>query len=148
MEKYCGKIAKITEVRNGSYKLDIDNEGWHWYDDMLEPVKPKKYEITVEGNTVTVTDDNGNIGVAKCSPEDEFNLSTGISLAIERLRWKPNHHEHYWTIDFSYSNCVCDYMWENDRTDNRFFKKGVVFKTKEEATKVAKKMLEVYKNEI
>ena len=80
MKKYRGKQAKITHVTEKFYRLDIDDEKWAWTDDMLEPVSSKKYEVIVEGNTVTVKDSKGNEGIAKCSPEDEFNLSTGISL--------------------------------------------------------------------
>ena len=143
MEKYCGKKAKITKISGMDYNLDIDEGEWYWYEDMLEDVRPKKYEITVEGNTVTVTDDEGNTGVAKCSPEDEFNLSTGISLAIDRLTWKPNQNENYWSIDFSQPDYVRKYQWVNDSVDNGFFKNGVIFKTKKEAVETAKKMLEV-----
>lgn len=145
MEKYCGKIAKIVDMDSNSYKLDIDYRCWYWNDNMLESSKSKKYEIIVEGNTVTVTDDKGNTGIAKCSPEDEFNLSTGISIAIDRLKWKPKRDENYWTVNFSYKLNVLEYTWCNDSCDKEFYKKGLVFKTKEEAEKVAKIMLDSFK---
>ena len=110
---------------------------------MVEPVQAKTYHITVEGNIVTVTDIKGNTGIAKCSLEDEFDLATGISLAIERLRWKPSLGEYYWTVDFGSPSLVYRHLWNNDSVDNMHFKNGVVFKTKKEAVKVAKKMLEV-----
>ncbi len=144
MKKYCGKQARITCIYTHGYNLDIDGGKWHWTDDMLEPVS-KEYKVIVNGNTVIIKDDKGNEGVARCSPEDEFNLSTGISLAIEKLRWKPNHHECYWTIDFSRSDYIRRYIWENDCTDRGFFKNNVVFKTKEEAKEVAEKMLNFIK---
>lgn len=140
MEKYCGKVAKITEVNSESYSLNIDNERWYWNEHMVESVQT--YNIIVAGNTVTVTDEKGNTGVARCSPEDEFNISTGISLALERLKWKPNCNEYYWTIDFKWPNWVREYVWGDDITDKKLFKEGVVFKTKKEAIEVAKKMLD------
>ena len=36
MNKYFGRVAKITEVRVGNYRIDIDGENWFWSDKMLE----------------------------------------------------------------------------------------------------------------
>ena len=41
--------------------------------------------IKVIGNKVIALDKDGNKGVAKCCPEDEFNLETGVSIACMRL---------------------------------------------------------------
>jgi len=143
MQEYCGKEAKIVKIDKSYYKLDIDNEAWYWNENMLESVKSKKYAVIVEGNTVTVTDDEGNIGVAKCSPEDEFNLSTGISLAIDRLKWKPSSGEIFFTVDFTTEDNILKYIWSGTYDDEAYYKKGLVFKTRKEAIKTAKKMLEV-----
>lgn len=144
MKEYRGKQAKITRVSGESYKLDIDDGRWNWTDDMLE--SSKKYEVIVDGNTVTVKDDKGNTGIAKCSPEDKFNLSTGISLAIERLKWKPSLDEKYYTISFANKyNSVGIYTWANDSTDNTFYERGLIFRTEEEAEKAAKIMLDSIK---
>lgn len=53
------------------------------------------YSVRVSGKTVTVSTmrfDKGSylgdreiIATAKCAPEDEFNLSTGVALAMDRL---------------------------------------------------------------
>lgn len=143
MEKYCGKIAKITKINSIGYSLDIDDGGWYWEEYMLEPLQEKIYSVIVVGNTVIVKDEKGKEGKAVCSPEDKFNLSTGISLAVEKLRWKPSNNEYYWTIDFSQPDYVYEYQWVNDCVDKRLFESGVVFKTEKEAKEVAKKMLEV-----
>lgn len=144
MEEYRGKQARITDTNRPFYKLDIDDGRWNWTDGMLEPV-PKKYEVIVSGNTVIVKDDKGNEGIAKCSPEDDFNLSIGISLAISRLRWKPSYDEKYFTIDFSKTTTVKLCWWVDDSFDNNCYERGLVFKTKEEAAKVAKTMLDSIK---
>ena len=47
-----------------------------------------QHSITIlsDGKTVTARDNKtGTQANARCSPEDEFNLSTGASLAVERL---------------------------------------------------------------
>lgn len=46
-----------------------------------------KIEIIVNGNKVIAKKD-GKVGVAKCSPEDEFDIFTGVRLAIDRLEEK------------------------------------------------------------
>lgn len=156
MKKYRGKQAKITNLSeyyynhgrfcknlNGYYSLDIDNGEYVWSDNILEPIK--KYEVIVEGNTVTVKDDKGNEGIAKCSPEDEFNLPIGISLAISRLKWKPSFGAIYYTIYFTDESSVDWYNWHGDATDNALYEKGLVFKTKEEAKEIAKIMLDSIK---
>jgi hypothetical protein len=138
MEEYRGKQARITDVGRPFYKLDIDDGRWNWTVDMLEPIS-KKYVVTVSGNTVTVKDDKGNTGIAKCSPEDEFNLSTGISIAISRLKWKPSLGERYFTICLADKNPI---IWDDDSIDNIFYERGLVFKTKEEAEEATKIMLD------
>lgn len=47
-----------------------------------------QHSITIlsDGKTVTAKNDKtGTEAIARCSPEDEFNLAIGASLAIERL---------------------------------------------------------------
>lgn len=139
MEKYCGKVTKINSICS-TYLLDIDENEWWWNEYMLEPLQGKTYIVNVIGNTVIVKDKKGREGKAVCSLKDKFNLSTGISLAIEKLRWKPKENEYYWTIDFSCIDCVKRYIWEGDYMDRKLFKNGVVFETEKEAMKVAKKM--------
>lgn len=38
----------------------------------------------IEGNVITVTLDDGRKGIAKCSPDDKFNLAFGTALAVAR----------------------------------------------------------------
>jgi hypothetical protein len=47
-----------------------------------------KYNVAVneKSKTVTVTLADGSVGVAKCCETDQFNLSTGIELALERAK--------------------------------------------------------------
>lgn len=47
-------------------------------------MKDKKISIISDGKTVIVSDGEFN-GVARCNPEDKFDLLTGINLALERF---------------------------------------------------------------
>ena len=54
MIKHCGKIATIEGVSNNSqgeyiYRLDIDDGRWSWKEDMLFPIKEKKYITSFKG---------------------------------------------------------------------------------------------------
>lgn len=47
-----------------------------------------KYSVSIneKKRTVTVTLADGTKGVARCCPSDQFNISTGIELALERAK--------------------------------------------------------------
>lgn len=46
MEEYRGKTATVLELmRDDWYKLDIDDYGWTWSDEMLEPVEFTKDDL-------------------------------------------------------------------------------------------------------
>lgn len=47
-----------------------------------------KYSVSIneKKRTVTVTLADGSKGVARCCPSDQFNISTGIELALERAK--------------------------------------------------------------
>ena len=46
-----------------------------------------KIKLYVDGNK-TIARMDGKVGVAKCSPEDEFDIFVGAKLALERLEEK------------------------------------------------------------
>jgi hypothetical protein len=109
-----------------------------------------KIEITVDGNK-TVAKMGSWTGVAKCSPEDEFNIFTGAKIALDRLEkianpypWLKNGMKYY--LPAPWSRFLYDmYQYNNDEVDKRFISRGLVFKTREEAIEAAKKMLAVLK---
>lgn len=145
MEQYCGKEARVTELRGDYYILDIDKEEWYWSDDMLEPSPKKSYKVVVDKNKITVTDDSGKEGTAKCCPKDKFDLATGISIAIGRMKWKPEEGKLYYSIDFAQKDNTVAQPWNNDIIDKTLYEKNLVFKTAEEAQKVAEKILNFIK---
>ena len=108
MDKWLGKVMTIRKLESGSFggayvRMEEDkNEhmgyGWMWSSNMIEnKVEAHKETIIViktDGKTVTAYRGKEK-GVAKCSPEDEFDLYTGASLAIDRLFGEDKKHHSY-----------------------------------------------------
>ena len=49
-----------------------------------------EYQIFVNGNKTMVVDKYGRMGVSKCHPDDEFDISTGFKVALNNL--EANYH--------------------------------------------------------
>lgn len=148
MEKYCGKTMTVDKIINtGKYKLK-DASHWIWTDEMLEDVKG--INIFVDGSKVIAKRDN-KVGIAKCSPEDEFDIFTGARIAIDRLekQYKPyawlKYSEPYYIPSASEEGLCRTRYYNNDAIDDRMKERGLVFKTEGEAIEAAKKMLAVLK---
>lgn len=43
------------------------------------------YTLTIEGNKIKLSDKEGNVGMARCHPDDEFNLEIGVKEAFAKL---------------------------------------------------------------
>ena len=64
---------------------------------------------------------------------------------VVKLPWKPTKGEKYYVshiLDRDLWDC---YSWDDEEYDEKLYKRGVVFKTKEEAVMAAKKMLKITK---
>ena len=93
MHKYVGEVFRIREVvkeNDGRIGYRINDGGGFKYDERgLEIVKEDKIVIWVDpDDPMRVIAKNlltGKTGIAKCSPEDEFNFDTGAALALSRL---------------------------------------------------------------
>lgn len=45
------------------------------------------YRLTIkDSSTLVVSDDDGNSAVAKCHPDDEFDIGAGVRVAMEKLK--------------------------------------------------------------
>lgn len=66
-------------------------------------------------------------------------------LQIVDYVWKPKREERYFCPSINNDSLFIEMTWINDMADNKYFKRGLVFKTKEEAIACAKKMLESIK---
>lgn len=154
MSKKCGKTVKIKEVEADFYLLEGCGD-YRWTEKMLEEVDEMKetvmrIEIISDGKNVNAISGQ-KVAVARCHPDDKFDIFTGTRLAIDRLeeKCKPyswlksevRYYVPYWTDDDlftcrTYNDTECDVRLKN---------LGLCFKTKEEAIEAAKKMLAVVK---
>ena len=78
-------------------KMEEDGQCWTWYPEMIDHVVSdnKRYNtviIKIDGNTVTAHSGKDR-GVAKCSPDDEFDAYAGCRLALDRLFGKEEKEE-------------------------------------------------------
>lgn len=149
MQKYSGKTMTIDAIKNNNfYILKGDSDKWYWTDEMIEDAEG--INIIVDGNKVIAKKGN-KVGIARCSPEDEFDIFTGVRLAIDRLEkeckpysWLKKGVKYYVPLLTGVS--LFDWYIYNSGVDDKIMiNRGLVFKTREEAIECAKKMLEVVK---
>lgn len=92
MDKWLGKVMTIRELGMNCVLMEEDKKeyygnGWNWFPEMIECVVSEYPTITehlVRGNKVIVKLSNGKVGVARCNPEDVFDICEGTRLALER----------------------------------------------------------------
>ena len=112
----------------------------------------KKIKLYVDGNK-TIARMDGKVGVAKCSPEDEFDIFVGAKLALERLEEKCKSYSwlkkgmDYFVPNINSEELYVIYTYKGYKMDSEMKDRGLAFKTQEEAVEAAKKMLAVLKNE-
>lgn len=82
-----GQDGIITEiVGSEAYRLDITGYRLGWTDEMLVLAEQNKnINLIFNDRTVMAKTKDGNVGIAICHPEDVYNRSEGIRIAICRL---------------------------------------------------------------
>ena len=155
MVKKAGKVVTIRYFNDicESYKVKEDKYDNSWTDEMLEGLaEMDKIEIIVDGNK-TIAKKGDKTSIAKCSPEDEFDIFVGAKLALKRLEEKCKPYRWlkcgvgYYRPDINLDTMYTYATYYNDDTDKRLMSRGLAFKTKEEAVVAAKKMLAVLKED-
>lgn len=117
----------------------------------------KKISMMIESDENTrktkayIFDDKLNVykGVAKCNECDKFDFMVGVNIAMERALEKYNKNntddiemcEHYFVPDIMGKTLYAEAIWFNDDDDKNMRRRGLVYKTKEEAIARAKEML-------
>lgn len=155
MQNLCGKTVRITEVNEELEHYRIDSSHRYWTDKMFED---KDIHIHTEGNQViAINEETGKCGVARCHPDDEFNFYTGAKIALARLEeaetpfgWLKEGVKYYTPAFGAYDED--DALWlmsiyRGESIDKMNMKRGIAFKTREEAIACAKKMLTAVKQE-
>lgn len=98
MKRWRGKTVTIAEVDENllMYIIKEDKQfswvdemfepaprDWDWVGEMLEPA-PREIRIIIDGNKTSAIEGKYK-GIARCSPEDKFDTVEGVRLAVERL---------------------------------------------------------------
>ena len=152
MHNLRGKIAHITEVNKyGEYCIDLDNSEYLWIDEMFGDTD-RQVVINVDGNKV-IARRGAKYGVARCHPEDDFDFFVGAKLALDRLEEEEKPYAWlkkgviYYSPSVNAEEPYIRHIYDADRLDKIYMKRGIAFKTKEEAIECAKRMLGVVKQE-
>ena len=156
-----GKIATIVDAnaRKGTYCIDLGGS-YVWtaemFEDMNEQGTHRSVTISVVENKVIAYCDN-KMGVARCHPDDTFDFFVGAKIALERLKeaekpygWLKEGVKYYTPAFGAYDED--DDLWlmsiyRGESIDKMNMKRGIAFKTREEAIACAKKMLAAVKQE-
>lgn len=92
--KYHETIIEITEKAGKRYYFNVvkgPDNGFPFFDEKspyasdLAPVNECIMIYRKDNKVIALDKTTGNKGIAKCSPEDEFNFNFGAKLAFERL---------------------------------------------------------------
>lgn len=104
------------------------------------------YRITEDGLEMDVSDDSLEC-IHDWRPATDQTLLLLIwgEIEITKLPWTPKKDEIYYTPFISGGSLFTSYAWSGDDVDRANLKKGVVCRTPEEATEMAKKMLAAIK---
>lgn len=158
MQNFCGKIARITAVCNRAEYYHIHSSHFLWTEEMFEDKGMKEQEmnkrvgIYIDGNKV-VAYCGDKEGIARCHPDDDFDFYTGAKIALERLEEAEKPYGwlkdgvNYYIPEITSRELYDNYTCAEDVYDRMYMKRGIVFKTKEEAIECAKKMLAAVKQE-
>ena len=65
--------------------------GWNVPESKLELIEDNPNVKIIQNGLVVIAKRGENAGIARCNPADEFNLKTGIDLALKRLEEKENY---------------------------------------------------------
>lgn len=153
----AGKTFRVTKVDRSAECYRIDCPGrFCWTDEMLEGVNvgpqgtSKRVVIDVDGNKV-VARCGDKEGFARCHPDDDFDFYIGAKIALERLEeaekpyaWLKVGVKYYFPVP-AVSDLYNAVIYVADDWDKRVMKRGIAFRTKEEAVGCAKKMLAAIK---
>ena len=132
MANHIAEVAHVLGVKIGeTFKLTDDTHGdYHQYYQFTDK---KGFETSLDG--------------VKCKTAAAEVLKDILmgDIRIVKLPWKPKMDEKYYIPSIFDWDFYKYNFWLNDECDEKYYKRGLVFKTKEEAIKMSKKMLAMAK---
>ncbi|PAV39961.1 hypothetical protein CJ260_00550 [Megasphaera sp. ASD88] len=149
-----GKISakSINDSKFRSYAEDVIKEALNRAG---VPWRIFSWELTTDGKlTITARfDDKARVGVAKCHPDDRFDVCIGAQVAVQRIKeqfisekWKPKIGDIYWVSLLDGDGGGFDYScYTGGRIDQIQLLLGNCFKTHAEAVKNAENVRKRYK---
>ena len=131
-KNHMAEVAKIFGVELGEYfKLTDDTHGdYHQYYQFTDK---KGFETSLDG-----------VKWKTAAAEVLKDILMG-DIRIVKLPWKPKMDEKYYIPSIFDWDFYKYNFWLNDECDEKYYKRWLVFKTKEEAIKMSKKMLAMAK---
>lgn len=97
MNRWLGKIMTIRDIAgSGTVRMREDvgencGGGWYWYPHMIDCKvdEPATIEMhIIRGNKTVVRLSNGKVGIARCNPQDSFDVYEGLRIATARAYGK------------------------------------------------------------
>lgn len=96
MDRWLGKIMTVRDIDPyGVVRMREDADenygGWYWSSSMIDCKvdEPATIEMhIVRGNKTVVRLSNGKVGIAKCNPQDTFDVYEGLRIAAARAYGK------------------------------------------------------------
>lgn len=97
MDRWLGKIMTIRDIAgSGTVGMREDvgeygGGGWNWHPHMIDCKvdEPATIEMhIIRGNKTIVRLSNGKVGVARCNPQDSFDVYEGLRIATARAYGK------------------------------------------------------------
>ena len=90
MDRWLGKTMTIRAIVEPGIALMLEDV-WYWHAHMIDRkvVEPATIGMhIVRGNKTVVRLSNGKVGVAKCNPQDTFDVYEGLRIATARAYGK------------------------------------------------------------
>lgn len=97
MNRWLGKIMTIRDIAGSGIvrmREDVGEYGcggWYWYPHMIDCKvdEPATIEMhIIRGNKTIVRLSNGKVGIARCNPQDSFDVYEGLRIATARAYGK------------------------------------------------------------
>lgn len=96
MDRWLGKIMTVRDIDPyGVVRMredaDENEGGWYWGSSMIDCKvdEPATIEMhIVRGNKTVVRLSNGKVGIARCNPQDSFDVYEGLRIAAARAYGK------------------------------------------------------------